>query len=427
METLLPSPSEWHALLHSPDTWRQAGIFILGAAAMWLLGSFLRGRLDPIIKPGGVTGVSRTALRTTAIALIPALFWIWLAVFAAIFRRHGLPTDLLRPAMFLVGAAAIIRPGVFVLRHSFSPGSRLKAWEGILTATIWTIVSLHILGWLPAVEQLLDEHSLTFGNLRISLYNIITFALLIGLLMLAALWVSTAIRWRVARSQALDESMKHAVSKLATFVLLTLAVLAAMVAAGIDPTAFAVFGGALGVGLGLGLQRVVSNFVSGFILAFEGSIREGDTISVGNQRGRVIALHARHVVVHTDDGVDVLVPNENLLTSEITNWSYEGDRRVRLNVPLQISYDNDPETAMTLMTRIAREHPRVLADPPPAVAVTGFGDSGLNLELRSWIEDIGAGDVRSDLCRRLWQEFKTAGISIAHPQRQVRLLGTAEK
>src|SRR6185436_3579374 len=126
-----------------------------------------------------------------------------------------------------------------------------------------------------------------------------------------------------------DASMKLALTKLTTFTLGTLAVLAAMVSAGIDLTTFAVFGGALGVGLGLGLQRVVSNFVSGFVLAFEGSIQPGDRITVSGQKGKVIALHARYVVVHTDDGLDLLVPNENLATSEIVNWSYDGDRRVR--------------------------------------------------------------------------------------------------
>jgi hypothetical protein len=206
----------------------------------------------------------------------------------------------------------------------------LKAWEGVLTVTIWTLVALHILGWLPWVEELLDDYALNFGKLRISLLNVVSFVLSIAVMLLVALWLANAIRNRVASSRVLDDSMKVALSKLVKFMLLTLAVLAAMMAAGIDITAFAVFGGALGVGLGLGLQRVVSNFVSGFILVFEGSIRPGDVISFGNTFGTVRALHTRHIVIHTRDGMDILVPNENLMTSEITNWSYEGDRKIRL-------------------------------------------------------------------------------------------------
>jgi small-conductance mechanosensitive channel len=425
MDDLLPSRAWWRAFLSTPDSWWQFGVLLLGAGATWLLGSYLRGRLDPILKPGVVTGVSRTAMRTTAIALIPALFWIWIAVSAAIFRRNGLATDVLRPAMFLIGAAAIIRAGVFVLRHSFSPGSRLKAWEGVLSATIWTIVALHILGWMPHVEQILDDYALTFGKVRISIYNVATFALFTALLLLAALWISSAIRGRVHKSVVLDESMKFALGKLSTFLLLTVAVIASMVMAGIDLTAFAVFGGALGVGLGLGLQRIVSNFVSGFILAFEGSIRLGDWITIAGQRGQVQALHARHIVVHTEDGLDILVPNENLLTSEITSWSYEGDHKVRVLAPVQVSYHTDPEAALTLLLKVARAHPKVLADPAPTAVLVEFGDHGISLELRCWIEDLGYGATcaRSDLNRGIWREFQTAGIAIPYPQREVRLLG----
>jgi len=310
--------------------------------------------------------------------------------------------------------------GVFVLRHSFSPGGPLKAWEGTLTVTIWTLVALHILGWLPWVEQMLDDYALTFGTVRISLLNVLSFSLSIAAMLLLALWLANAIRGRVVQSRALDDSMKIALSKLIKFVLLTLAVLAAMVAAGIDITAFAVFGGALGVGIGLGLQRVVSNFVSGFILAFEGSIRPGDVISFGNTFGTVRALHTRHVVIRTRDGMDILVPNENLMTSDITNWSYEGDRRIRLRLPVQTGYDDDPQQVIARLERIALEHDRVLKDPAPAAVLTGFGDNGVNLELLVWIEDPERGaDVRSDLFQHVWKDFKTAGISLPFPQRDV--------
>jgi small-conductance mechanosensitive channel len=267
---------------------------------------------------------------------------------------------------------------------------------------------------------MLDDYALTFGMVRISLLNVVSFTLSIAFMLLLALWLSSAIRGRVDQSRVLDDSMKAAVSKLFKVVLLTLAVLAAMMTAGIDITAFAIFGGALGVGLGLGLQRVVSNFVSGFILVFEGSIRPGDIISFRDTYGTVKSLHTRHVVIRTRDGLDILVPNENLLTSDITNWSYEGDRKIRLRLPVQISYSDDPEVAMKRLGDVAREYPRILKDPPPLTFLLGFGDNGINLELRVWIDDPdNRGKARTDLNLLIWKDFRKAGISIPFPQRDV--------
>jgi small-conductance mechanosensitive channel len=320
----------------------------------------------------------------------------------------------------LAGALAVIRMGVFVLRHSFSPGGPLKAWEGMLTVTIWTLVALHILDWLPVIEQMLDDYALSLGKVRISLLNVVSFVLSIAIMLLIALWLTNAIRNRVAQSRVLDANMKIALSKLIKFVLLTLAVLVAMMAAGIDITAFAVFGGALGVGLGLGLQRVVSNFVSGFILVFEGSIRPGDVISYHETYGTVKSLHTRHIVIRTPDGLDILVPNENLLTSDITNWSYAGDRKIRLRLPVQISSNDDPEQAMGRLGQLARGCARILQDPPPLVFLLGFGDNGINLELRVWINDPELqGEVRTELYMKIWKDFQTVGISFPFPQRDV--------
>jgi small-conductance mechanosensitive channel len=199
-----------------------------------------------------------------------------------------------------------------------------------------------------------------------------------------------------------------------------------MVTAGIDLTALAVFGGALGVGLGLGLQRIVSNFVSGIILAFEESIRPGDVLSVGNTFGVVQGLHARHIAVRDRDGRDILIPNETLLSSEIVNWSY-GDKNVRFRLPVQVSYQDDPEQAMALMVQAARETERVLGDPEPVARLMGFGDSGINLELRLWIHDPenGVNNVRSDAYLRIWRLFRAHGITIPYPQRDVRVIPEA--
>jgi small-conductance mechanosensitive channel len=410
-------------LLAEPATWWQLAAVAGGLLLAWLANQLLQQRLLPMIRPGGITGAKRTAVRTGVHALMPILWWLLLLAAKSVLRRRGLPTEVLEVAITLVGALALIRMGVFVLRHSFSPGSKLKAWEWTLTVTIWSLVALHMLGLLPVVVEVLGEHALTLGQIRISLYTVVSFVLSIALLSLVALWLTNGIQALLRRTEALDDSIKLVLGKLSRFLLLTLAVVVAMVTAGIDLTALAVFGGALGVGLGLGLQRIVSNFVSGIILAFEESVRVGDVLSVGTTFGEVKALHARHIVVRDRDGRDILIPNETLLTSEITNWSY-GDRNVRFRLPVQISYQDDPEQAMALMVRAARDTERVLADPEPVVRLLGFGDNGINLELRLWIHDPekGVNNVRSDVYLRIWRAFRETGISIPYPQRDVRLI-----
>ena len=418
---VLPSSEAIHDFLNSPSTWVQVGVFLAGFLVAKLVGIWVQPRLRSMTQPGSIVeGVSRTAVRSGALALVPLLLWLWLLAFSAILHNHGWDTGLLRPAMILAGALALIRMGVFVLRHSFSPGGPLKAWEGVLTVTIWTLVALHILGWLPWIQQLLDDYALVFGKVRVSLLNVVSFILSIAAMLLFALWLANTIRGRIIQSRVLEDSMKIVLSKLVMFTLLTLAVLAAMMAAGIDLTAFAVFGGAFGVGLGLGLQRIVSNLISGFILVFEGSIRPGDVISMGDTYGTVRSLHTRHVVIHTRDGLDILVPNENLLTSEITNWSYAGDHKIRLRLPVQISYGDDPEQALERLDHLAHEYKRVVDDPPPQAFLMGFGDNGVNLELRVWIDDADSrGIVRSELYKRIWNDFHDVGISFPFPQRDV--------
>jgi small-conductance mechanosensitive channel len=417
---LLPSSADIREFLNSLSTWQQAGIILAGLLLAVFVGGWLQRRLQALALPGAMEGVGRTAVRTGALGLIPLLLWLWLLAAIEILRRHGDETGLLHPAMILAGAAAVIRMGVFALRHTFNPGGVLKAWEGVLTVTIWTLVALHILGWLPFVEDMLGDYAVYFGQVRISLYTAASFLFSVALFLLAALGIAGALGNRIRRSRVLDDSMKIALSKLIKFVLLVLAVLIAMVTAGIDITALTLFGGALGVGLGFGLQRVVANFVSGFILAFEGSVRQGDVISYGNTYGTVKALHTRHVVIRTRDGLDIIVPNENLLTSDITNWSYEGDRRIRVRLPVQISYSDDPEAALQRLERLALVQEHVLPEPAPIAFLLGFGDNGVNLELLAWVDDPDYSlEVRSALYRKIWNDFRAAGISFPFPQRDV--------
>ena len=265
------------------------------------------------------------------------------------------------------------------------------------------------------------------GATRISVLATIKLVLALALLWLLAQCLGRVIENRISGAEFVNPGMQVALVKLIKFVLLVVAFLLALDTVGIDLTALTVFGGALGVGLGFGLQRIASNFISGFIVLFDRSIRPGDVITIGDNFGWVQELHARYVVVKDRDGVERLIPNETLITNEVINWSYS-DRNVRLKIPVSISYDNDPEQAMALMEEAARVNPRVLEEPQPAARLMAFGDNGIELELRVWIQDPEAGlaNVRSDINLAIWRSFKDAGIVIPYPQRDLHIRGGLE-
>ncbi len=417
-------------LLQEPATWWQLAVLASGGLLAIWLGHHLRRRLERAIGPPSEDGLRRVAMRTGALVSVPLLFWLWLLAGSALLRHWlKIRTDLLHYLILAAGAFTLVRMGVFVLRHSFSPGSRLKAWEGALTLTIWTLLALHIVGWLPIVSDVLDEYAVVVGAIRVSLLTATSFLLSIALLLILYLWIVKALDVRIKRAQSLDASMKAAVIKLTKLVLLTSVVLVALITAGIDLTTLTVLGGALGVGVGLGLQRTVSNYVSGFVLIFEETVRPGDIITVGETFGTVQALNSRHVVVRTGDGLDVLVPNEELVTNRITSWSY-ADRNVRLRIPVQISYNDDPERALALLEAIGKSESRVLAQPAPQAFVMSFGDAGIQLELAVWISDPenSIAELRSRLNRKIWREFQTQGITLPSPQRLVAVAeGTSER
>ncbi|HEX7045346.1 MAG TPA: mechanosensitive ion channel domain-containing protein [Burkholderiales bacterium] len=407
--------------LQEPGTWWQLAVLALGVLLSLWLGHRLRLRLQAAVGPPSADGIRRVAVRTGALVTVPLLLWLWLLAGSALLR-HGLKirTDLLHYVILGVGAFTLVRMGVFVLRHSFSPGSRLKAWEGALTLAIWTLLALHIFGWAPLVADVLDEFAVYIGSTRVSLLTVASFLLSIALLLILYLWTFKALDLRIRRAANLDASTKVALLKLAKLVLLTAVVIAALLASGLDLTTLTVLGGALAVGVGLGLQKTVSNYVSGFVLIFEESVRPGDMITVGETFGTVQELNARHVVVRTPDGHDVLIPNEELVTQRIVSWSY-GDRDVRVRIPVRIGYTDDLERVLALLEEIGRSEPRVLAHPPPQAFVTGFGENGIHLELTVWINDPenGVMELRSQLHCTIWREFRERGITVPLPQRVI--------
>ena len=201
-----------------------------------------------------------------------------------------------------------------------------------------------------------------------------------------------------------------------------MALLIGLNAVGIDLTAFAVFSGAVGVGVGFGLQKIVSNFVSGIILLLERSIKPGDVIEVGSTFGSVTYVGARYASVRGRDGKEYLIPNENLITNEVINWSYSSPL-VRLDVKFGVAYGSDLHAVPDLAVAVASRTDRVLGSPRPVCHVTGFGDSAVDMLLRFWIEDPinGVTNIKGEVLLGLWDAFNERRIEIPMPQREVHI------
>lgn len=421
-EHLINKISAWLAILASPQSLLQFSLVAAALVIGLLMDRRLRIWIGSLLGEEGKATVKTLAMRGSVRLILPLSMLLMVILFRSIMSSAGYEVWLFDIFVPLLLSLAVIRITVFLLRRAYTPSPLIRAWENIISTTIWIIVVLHLVGVLPDITAVLDELALSIGDRRVSLLDVIKVTLSVVVFLVLATWLSRVLERRVMGSRHLGVSMRLALSKTIKIVLLSLAILVALNSVGIDLTALTVFGGALGVGLGLGLQRITSNFVSGMILLYDRSIRPGDVITIGDRFGWVQELRARYIVVRDRDGVETLIPNENLITSEVTSWSHT-DKTVRVKVKVQISYNDDPEQAMEVI-RKACEHPRVLADPPVAVRLMAFADSGIDMEARVWIEDPEAGvnGVRSDINLAIWKGFREAGITIPYPQRDVHVI-----
>jgi len=341
----------------------------------------------------------------------------------------GMPATLLDIAMQLTTALILVRLGIYLLRLALGPRSWLRTWETRLTLLVWLAISFQLVGWFDAIQNTLDAINLLPGKGRFTLWALLKGLVIITVFVLVTTVLARALERRIMHIESIALSTRIGITKFTYFFLVGLGVLLGVNAAGVDLTALTVLTGAVGLGLGFGLQSIASNFVSGFVLLMDKSIKPGDVISFTGMPGTstenfgwVQALRGRYVVVRDRDGVETLVPNQQLITNPVINWSYS-DRKVRLKLPVRVSYHDDPEQALAVLMHAAEDHPRILREPPPVSRLMQFSDHGMDLELRFWIADPEAGvnNVRSDVNRAIWRLFRAAGITIPVAQREVYL------
>jgi small-conductance mechanosensitive channel len=270
---------------------------------------------------------------------------------------------------------------------------------------------------------------ITAGRSRITVWSVMKLLFTLTVFVLVAVWISRWIERRLKRLGNLAPSTRIGIAKFSSAFLIGLSVLLGLNAAGVDLTALTVLTGAIGLGLGFGLQSIAANFVSGFVLLMDRSIKPGDVISLSGQSGTstenfgwVQELRGRYVVVRDRDGVEMLVPNQQLISNAVINWSYT-DPRIRLKLPIRIAYKDDPELALHVLLTACEGQSRVLADPAPVSRLMHFSDSGIELELRFWISDPqeGVNNVRSEVNRAIWRLFKEHNLTIPPAQREIVL------
>jgi small-conductance mechanosensitive channel len=402
-----------NALALSIATFGQLAIVIAAFVAARILSPRLRQFLAAHRWGRFEAQFARINLALAALTL-PVIWMLLLWVALLIAAAAGLPLQVINLVASLLAAWIVIRFSANLLRDPL--------WSRFVTVVAWTIAALNILNLLAPTMALLDDAAVHVGALRVSALTVIKAVLLLALL----LWLATAIgrmlERRVTSLNSLTPSLRVLVVKLLKIVLTLIAVVAALQSVGIDLTAFAVLTGAIGVGIGFGLQKMVSNFVSGITILLDRSIKPGDVIAVGETYGRVHSLGARYVSIVARDGREFLIPNEDLVTQQVENWTYSSEQ-IRLKVPIGVSYDSDPRRAIALCVEAAGAVERVLKTPEPACLIRGFGDSAIDLELRFWIGDPtnGVANVKSDVLLQVWDRFQQHGIEIPNPQRDFNI------
>jgi small-conductance mechanosensitive channel len=365
------------------------------------------------------------AIRRLTVSSVFPLVWASLLSGASLL----LPL-IMRPAGIIDGVAPIlwffmIYPLASILITQLMPKrSPMRPLTHLAVAVGLVIVAVHVVEHDKELQAVANYPLVALGPAVISIAVVLKSIFIFWVLFIIASRVTAFLQERLTATTDIDPSLSFALTRFLKFFLFSLGVLITLDTAGVKLSTLTIFGGALGLGLGFGLQNIANNLVSGIILLIDRSIKQGDVITVGDSYGWVVKLGARYIVVRTRDGVEKLIPNANLIASEITNWTHS-DRAVRLHVKVGVSYKADPFKARDLLLHVADNHERVLKYPQPNVLFVNFGESAMDFELRLWINDPqeGVENIRSAMRFEIWKVFKQHGIEIPYPQRELHIKG----
>jgi len=405
-------------------TWSVAmEVLVIGAcgvAAWWVYHAAAK-RMGGAVYDGPMTMAG--AIRRLMVSAVFPL--VWASLVTGVFFLLPL---VIQPSGVLGAAVPVlwffmIYPLASILIVQLMPRrSTMRLMTHLAVAVGLVVMAVHVVDHDKELQAVANYPLVSVGPAVISIAVVLKSLFLFWVLFIIASRVTSFLQERLATTTDIDPSLSFALTRFLKFFLFTLGVLITLDTAGVKLSTLTIFGGALGLGLGFGLQNIANNLVSGIMLLLDRSIKQGDVITVGDSYGWVVKLHARYIVVRTRDGVEKLIPNANLIASEITNWTHS-DRAVRLHVKVGVSYKSDPFKVRELLLHVADNHERVLKYPQPNVLFVNFGDSSLDFELRLWINDPQEGieNVRSAMRFEIWKVFKENGIEIPFPQRDLHI------
>lgn len=385
---------------------------LVGATA-WAAGRWIGPRLANLWARHAGSRVEGVGQRMCTLAR-SLVAWLLLAIILSAY-----PWPLL--SAVLLGLGAAFAAAVLIL--NLVRGLQMPRWAAALLGTVAFVgVLADAMGGLAAIRQTLGGIGLTLGTRRLTLLGLIQIAVALLALFAIARLVNRLVAHSIKRTPGWDPTQKLLAQKLAGVAIVAAVFFIGIDLIGIDLTALAVFSGAVGLAVGFGLQKTVGNLFAGIILLMDRSIKPGDVIAVGDSFGQVTKIGVRAVSIVTRDAKEHLIPNEDLMTREVENWSYSS-RNVRVHVPVGVSYESDLGLAQRLMIEAAGASPRVLDSPKPVVWLRGFGESSVDHEILVWIGDpeSGVGNVQSEILNRLWVLFKENGVEIPFPQRDIHI------
>lgn len=418
-ELLLASARSWGAEVTSPWFYLQFGIMLAGAGIAFAIGAAVRARIDMTELAMGWPGPLRLLMRILVSSVSTAAFAVLMAIARVTLSHSTWPSRsyLLAVAAKLALAWLVIRLVTSVIRNEFI--------VRLVAISAWLVAALSILGQLGATIALLDSVGIELGDLRLTPLLLIK----LGVLLAVALWLSSLasnfLEGRINQSHDLTPSIQVLLVKLVRLLLMVFAIALVMGAVGINLSALAVFSGAVGVGIGFGLQKIVANFISGVILLADKSVKPGDLVTIGDSSGRISAMNTRYISVAAGDGREILIPNEDLITQKVVNWTYT-DKDTLVKVGFSANYDADPRLVCKLAIEVAAASPRASQARPPNCLLAEFTEAGMKFALTFWIDSPDGMDaVKSDVMLDLWDAFKREGIRVPYPVRELRIRGGA--